>query len=106
MALVWISALATIFAIFYIALLIGLGWATWKNGRKFMFFAGFLLPIFWIVGGLLAPKPGSEGEVAFMQRYGRRRPDLYRDEAYLYRGAIVPEPTVQKQPGLAERDRS
>ena len=41
-----------------------------------------------------------------MQRYGRRRPDLYRDEAYLYRGAIVPEPTVQKQPGLAERDRS
>ena len=69
MALVWISVLGTFWAILYVTVLIFLGWATLQNGRKVWFIIGFLIPILWIIGGILPPKPGSPGEQKFVERY-------------------------------------
>ena len=69
MSLYWISLFGTVSALMYVVVLFSLGWATWQNGRHTMFFVGFLLPIFWIVGGLMSPLPGSPGEQKFVKRY-------------------------------------
>ena len=83
MALVWISVLGTFSAIVYVALLISLGWATLQNGRRAWFVIGFIIPILWILGGILPPKPGSPGEQKFIKRYAGRDepPDEVRGRA-------------------------
>jgi hypothetical protein len=42
-------------AFLYIVLIITLGLTTLRNGHWVMFIAGFFLPLFWIIGGLMPP---------------------------------------------------
>jgi len=41
--------------ILWLALLITLGVLTFKGGHYVMFVLGFFMPLFWIIGGLIAP---------------------------------------------------
>jgi hypothetical protein len=41
----------------WLACLVSAGVLTWKNGHKFLFFLGFILPLLWIVGAILSKKP-------------------------------------------------
>ena len=36
--------------------LVSAGVLTWKNGHKFLFFVGFILPLLWIVGAMISKK--------------------------------------------------
>ncbi len=42
-------------ALLYIVLIVTLGVATLRNGHIFMFILGIFLPIFWIIGAIMAP---------------------------------------------------
>ena len=37
--------------------LLSAGVLTWKNGRRVLFFIGFIVPILWIVGAMIGKKP-------------------------------------------------
>jgi hypothetical protein len=50
----WI-ALATL----YLVLLFTLAMTTWRNGHRVLFFAGIVLPFFWIIGALISPTPAA-----------------------------------------------
>ncbi len=52
----------TILGAFYIMLLIGLGFATLRNGRLFLFILGIFLPLFWLIGALLPPSLAAQME--------------------------------------------
>jgi hypothetical protein len=54
--------------ILYIVLLVVLGVKTVRNGRWVLFILGFIVPLLWIVGGLLPPK----GETRVDALYERR----------------------------------
>ena len=41
--------------IIYLFLLVFLGFRSVKNGHWIMFILGFFFPLFWIIGGLMAP---------------------------------------------------
>jgi hypothetical protein len=41
--------------IIYVLLLVLLGVKTVRNGHWVLFIIGFFIPLFWIVGGMLAP---------------------------------------------------
>jgi MFS family permease len=106
MSLFWISFLGTIAAIVYIVLLVIFGWATWQNGRKWMFVLGIVFPILWVIGGLMAPLPGSAGEQKFIRRYAED-PERATQDAVLRSGGhdLGPRPSELEKPGMARADR-
>ncbi len=53
-----------ILAVFYIMLLIGLGFVTLRNGRPFLFVLGIFLPLFWLIGALLPPSLAAQADRA------------------------------------------
>lgn len=50
MTFLWI-----LLGIVYIACWVYFGLGTFRNGHYWMFWIGFLIPILWIVGALIAP---------------------------------------------------
>jgi hypothetical protein len=54
--------------ILYIVLLVVLGVKTVRNGRWVLFILGFILPLLWIVGGLLPPKGESRVDAMYERR--------------------------------------
>ena len=44
-----------VLGVLWLALLISLGVMTFKGGHYVMFVLGFFMPLFWIIGGLIAP---------------------------------------------------
>lgn len=54
--------------IIYVFLLVFLGIKTIKNGHWIMFILGFILPVFWIIGGILPPKGMSKVDALYAQR--------------------------------------
>jgi len=54
--------------IIYVFLLVFLGIKTIKNGHWIMFILGFILPVFWIIGGILPPKGMSKVDALYEQR--------------------------------------
>lgn len=52
--------------VFYVLLLLTLGIASIRKGHWMMFLLGFVLPVFWLIGALMAPtraasRPGPVG---------------------------------------------
>lgn len=54
--------------IVYLALLVVLGVKTARNGRWVLFVLGFLLPLLWIVGGVLPPRGMSRVDALYRDR--------------------------------------
>ena len=54
--------------ILYVVLLVVLGVKTIRNGRWVLFLFGFLLPLLWIVGGVLPPKGRSRVDSLYERR--------------------------------------
>ena len=50
-AFLWI-----ILSIVYIVLAITLGVMTWRGKHYVLFVAGFFLPLFWLIGGVISPR--------------------------------------------------
>lgn len=50
-AIVWI-----LLSILYIVLAITLGVMTWRGKHYVLFVAGFFLPLFWLIGGVMKPR--------------------------------------------------
>jgi uncharacterized membrane protein len=46
----------------YLAVVLTLGLATYRRGRKVLFFVGFLMPLLWLLGAILPAKKGSKYE--------------------------------------------
>jgi hypothetical protein len=58
---VWIGL-----GVFYVLLLVTLGITSIRKGHWVMFLLGFVLPVFWLIGALMAPtqaasRPGPVG---------------------------------------------
>ena len=47
-------------AVLYVVLIVTLGVTTIRKGHWFMFFAGFILPVFWIVGALMPSRTATQ----------------------------------------------
>ncbi len=45
--------------IVYVILVVTLGLATLRNGHGWMFFFGFFLPVFWIIGAFMRPSEAA-----------------------------------------------
>ena len=45
-----------VFAIIWITMLFVLGFSTYANGHKMLFWIGIIFPVLWIVGAFWAPK--------------------------------------------------
>jgi len=54
--------------ILYVFLLIFFGVKTFRNRRWIMFVIGFLVPVLWIIGGVLPPKGRSRVDALYEQR--------------------------------------
>jgi uncharacterized membrane protein len=54
--------LFTMFGFIYLAVVLTLGLATYRRGRKVLFFVGFLMPLLWLLGAILPAKKGSKYE--------------------------------------------
>jgi hypothetical protein len=54
--------------VIYVVLLVVLGVKTAKNGRWVLFAIGFVLPLLWIVGGVLPPRGRSRIDAAYERR--------------------------------------
>ena len=54
--------------IIYVFLLLFLGVRTFQNRRWVLFGLGFLLPVLWIIGGVLPPKGMSRVDAAYARR--------------------------------------
>jgi hypothetical protein len=52
MTFLWI-----LLAVLYIAALVSLGLTTLRNGHTAIFLFGFVFPLLWIVGAVMAPTP-------------------------------------------------
>jgi uncharacterized membrane protein len=52
--------LFTMFGFIYLAVVLTLGLATYRRGRKVLFFVGFLMPLLWLLGAILPAKKGSK----------------------------------------------
>jgi ABC-type multidrug transport system permease subunit len=59
MNLLWIF-----FGILYLACWVFLGLATFRKGHYWLFWIGFLLPILWIIGALIAPTERAAARAA------------------------------------------
>ena len=46
-------------AILYVVLLVTLGVMTLRKGHWVMFIVGIFLPIFWLIGAIMAPTPSA-----------------------------------------------
>ena len=57
--------------IIYLFLLIFLGVKTARNGRWVLFVLGFIIPLLWIVGGVLPPPGKSRVDAIYDDREGR-----------------------------------
>ena len=55
-AFIWI-----LLGIVYVACWVFLGLATLRKGHYAMFWVGFIFPILWVVGALIAPTPRAAG---------------------------------------------
>jgi hypothetical protein len=64
--------LASGLGVFYLVLLITLGWYTWNKGHKGWFVAGFFLPLCWLVGALLKAEQGSPYAEQQRERWNRQ----------------------------------
>ena len=53
-----------ILVVFYIMLLVGLGFATLRNGRAFLFVIGIFFPLLWLIGALLPPTMAAQAQYA------------------------------------------
>jgi hypothetical protein len=45
--------------ILYLVLLVTLGIMTIRKGHGWMFFFGIFLPIFWLIGAVMQPRPAA-----------------------------------------------
>jgi hypothetical protein len=54
--------------IIYVFLLVFLGIKTIKNGHWILFIIGFILPVLWIIGGIIPPKGMSKVDALYAQR--------------------------------------
>ena len=61
-----------VLAITYIACLVLLGMATLRKGHTAMFWFGFIFPVLWIIGALMAPTAAAM-ELGEARRRGRRK---------------------------------
>jgi hypothetical protein len=52
--------LFSMFGFIYLAVVFTIGLATYRRGHKVLFFIGFLMPLLWLVGAIIPPKPGSK----------------------------------------------
>lgn len=59
MTFLWI-----LLGILYVACWIFLGLATFRKGHYWLFWIGFILPILWIVGALIAPTRRAAARMA------------------------------------------
>jgi hypothetical protein len=48
-----------IMAVFWITLLLVLGFTTLAKGHKAMFWIGIIFPVLWIIGSFMAPKAAA-----------------------------------------------
>jgi uncharacterized membrane protein len=53
----WI--LLSTLAVIYLALLATVALITWRKGHKALFVVGFFLPFVWLIGSMMAAKPGT-----------------------------------------------
>jgi hypothetical protein len=54
--------------IIYVFLLLFLGVKTIKNGHWILFIIGFIIPLVWIIGGMLPPKGMSRMDELYARR--------------------------------------
>ena len=54
--MLWISL-----GIIYVLLLVTLGLMSLRKGHWVMFILGFFLPLFWLIGAMIAPKGAASG---------------------------------------------
>ena len=54
--------------IIYVFLLVFLGVKTIRNGHWILFLIGFIIPLVWIIGGMLPPKGMSRMDALYEQR--------------------------------------
>jgi hypothetical protein len=54
--------------IIYVFLMVFLGVRSIKNGHWVLFILGFILPVLWIIGGVLPPKGMSRVDSLYEQR--------------------------------------
>ena len=47
-------------AILYIVLLITLGVMTLRKGHIFLFIIGIFIPLFWLIGAVMPPRPTAQ----------------------------------------------
>jgi hypothetical protein len=57
--LLWI-----LLGILYIVVWFTLGMTTWRKGHFVLFWIGFIFPILWIIGALMAPTASAESASA------------------------------------------
>jgi hypothetical protein len=58
------------FGAIYIALMLTLALTTFRKGHVWLFAIGFLVPVLWLVGALLKPKPGSKAAQIEREHWG------------------------------------
>ena len=46
--------------VIYIFLMFTMAVVTFRKGHLALFIVGFVLPILWLLGAMMAPKPGSD----------------------------------------------
>jgi hypothetical protein len=57
------------FGAIYIALMLTLAVTTYRKGHFWLFGIGFLVPVLWLVGALLKPKPESKAAQQERERW-------------------------------------
>ncbi len=45
--------------VIYLSLLFTMAVVTYRKGHLALFIAGFIFPILWLLGAMMAPKPGT-----------------------------------------------
>jgi hypothetical protein len=48
------------FGAIYIALIATVAVYTYRKGHRWLFWLGFLMPVLWMIGAIMRPKPDSE----------------------------------------------
>lgn len=54
--------LFTMFGFIYLAVVFTIGLTTYRKGRKWLFYIGFLMPALWLFGAIMPAKKGSKYE--------------------------------------------
>jgi hypothetical protein len=50
--------------VLYLVLLVTLGTMTWRKRHFVLFWVGIVIPVLWVIGAILAPKPAPAGGTA------------------------------------------